>query len=210
MPTQKKKPTRNEAKRAEKKPEKPGKRGGKKDFAPQRPADATQECHVPGCKEPGDYRAPKSSTDLNDYQWFCLDHIREYNQRWDYFSGMGRDQIEDFLKDAVIGHRPTWTREAHVNRQYQKLQDALYEFLNMGAKRPPPKPRAAVSTRLRKALAVMDMDYPYDMKELKLRYRLLVKKHHPDVNKGNKKSEEAFKQITAAYHDLLEHLKLQS
>ena len=159
-----------------------------------------------GCESPGEYKAPKSKESLGQYSWYCLDHIREYNQRWDYFAGMDRDQIEDFLKDSVHGHRPTWSREQQVSTQYKKLQDALYEFLHMGAKRPQAAPQA-LAPKMRKALSVLDMDYPYDEKSLKTRYRALVKKHHPDVNKGDKQSEELFKEITAAYDYLTGQIK---
>ena len=179
----------------------------KSDYAPQRERTHAQDCEVPGCPEAGEYKAPKSPDELGAYKWFCLEHIREHNQRWDYFAGMGSEEIEDFLKDAVIGHRPTWTREQHLNKQYQKLQDALYEFLHMGAKRKVSPQHPALPPKMRKALATMAMDYPYDAKQLKSRYRALVKEHHPDVNKGNKDSEELFKQITAAYHHLSEHIK---
>jgi hypothetical protein len=178
----------------------------KLDYEPHRSAEKAQACHVPGCNEAGLYKAPKSNGDLNSYCWFCLEHIRERNQRWDYFAGMDRDEIEQFLKDAVTGHRPTWTRETQVSTQYKKLQDALYEFLNMGAKRPQ-KQHPELPAKLRKALATMDMDYPYSMDGLKGKYRVLVKKHHPDVNRGNKQSEELFKQITSSYHYLMEYLK---
>jgi DnaJ-class molecular chaperone len=36
-------------------------------------------------------------------------------------------------------------------------------------------------------------------------YRELVKKYHPDVNRGNSRAEETFKKITRAYHHLLAH-----
>jgi DnaJ-class molecular chaperone len=42
--------------------------------------------------------------------------------------------------------------------------------------------------------------------EIKKRYRELAKKHHPDVNKGSKKSENNFKIISAAY-DVLSNKK---
>src|SRR3982750_631358 len=84
----------------------------KTDFAPQHSSDKAPACHVPGCTQPGEYKAPVSKDDLSTYTWFCLEHIREHNQRWDYFAGMDRDEIEDFLKDSVTGHRPTW--HAHL------------------------------------------------------------------------------------------------
>src|SRR5687767_8342714 len=35
--------------------------------------------------------------------------------------------------------------------------------------------------------------------EIKTTYRKLAKKHHPDVNKGNKEAENKFKEISEAY-----------
>ena len=64
-----------------------------------------------------------------------------------------------------------------------------------------------ISGKLRRALTTLELAYPYTQKELKSQYRLLVKQHHPDLNKGNKESEERFKQVTAAYTLLAEHLE---
>jgi DnaJ-domain-containing protein 1 len=178
----------------------------KSDFIPHISPDNAPACQIAGCKEAGIYKAPKSKSQLHEYQWLCLDHIREYNQQWDFFDGFDREQIESFIKDATYGHRPTWSRETHMShKQFQQLQDALYEFLEMGIKAPKPAP--ALPPKLRKALAILDMEYPCTTPQLKKQYRAMVKKHHPDVNKGNKESEEKFKQITIAYTTLLEHLK---
>lgn len=112
-------------------------------------------------------------------------------------------EIEAFQKDAVTGHRPTWDRETRLREHYFTLQDKLYEFLH-GTKAAPAQPRIPGKTR--KALAVLELEYPYTADSLKTRYRALVKKHHPDANKGDKKSEEAFKHITAAYRYLAEQI----
>ncbi len=42
-------------------------------------------------------------------------------------------------------------------------------------------------------------------KEIKVAYRKLAMKWHPDKNHGNKKAEEKFKQITEAYDFLMSH-----
>lgn len=179
----------------------------KSDFAPHRPKDTAPACNIAGCKEPGAYKAPKSRDALHEYQWFCLDHIREHNKQWDFFAGLSSDQIEEFIKDSVTGHRPTWTRESRVSSREQLLKDALYEFLHPGQK--PRKATPHLPARIKKALATFDMEYPYTAAQLKTQYRALVKKHHPDVNKGNKQSEELFKRISLAYTLLQEHLKHQ-
>lgn len=174
------------------------------DFAPHRNPEKAPACHIDGCLQAGTYKAPKSREQLEEYNWFCLDHIRDRNKQWDYFSGMESDEIEAFIHDAVTGHRPTWSRESRLCEHYFTLQDKLYEFIS-GTKIAPPKPRIPAKTR--NSLATMEMDHPYTLEQLKIRYRILVKKYHPDLNKGDKKSEEKFKHITAAYHYLFEQIK---
>src|SRR5262249_16055283 len=47
-------------------------------------------CNHPGCTEAGLHRAPKSRQKLNEYYWFCLEHVRAYNKSWDYYAGMNQ------------------------------------------------------------------------------------------------------------------------
>lgn len=164
-------------------------------------------CSVKGCQENGLYKAPKSKSHLHQYEWYCLDHIREYNQKWDYFSGMSREEIEDFMEDALTGHHPTWSREEKLRWQEEKLHAAVEDFLRQAKKARKPQPH--LSPKLREALAAMDMDYPFTAPELKKRYRALVKQLHPDAHKGDRAREEKFKIVTAAHITLAEHLKTQ-
>lgn len=178
----------------------------KTDYSPHVPSEKAPPCSVAGCDQPGGYKAPKSRQSINDYQWFCLDHVREHNAKWDYFQGLGAEEIEQFMKDSVTGHRPTWTREGHVRDRYAKLQDALYHFMQFGTAKPAPKAMPPLSSKLRKALTLFELEYPYSEKELKRQYRLLVKQYHPDLHPEDKDSEERFKQVTLAYALLSEHL----
>ena len=57
-------------------------------------------CDYPSCKEKGAYRAPKSPDHLDQFFWFCRDHVREYNLKWNFF---GTATDEEFQKLLEIG-----------------------------------------------------------------------------------------------------------
>ena len=41
-------------------------------------------CEFEGCQKKGAFRAPKSTDNADEFQWFCLEHVREYNQNWNF------------------------------------------------------------------------------------------------------------------------------
>src|SRR3972149_5462739 len=73
-----------------------------------RPEPRVRPCMASGCREAGEFKAPRSRDRINDYMWFCLDHVREYNRSWDFFRGMTPEEVERYIKDNVTGHRPTY------------------------------------------------------------------------------------------------------
>lgn len=161
-------------------------------------------CAWAGCAEPGDFRAPKSKSNLREYQWFCEEHVREFNKKWNYFEGMTQDEIYDFQKDATHGHRPTWRMDQMGKQAEIKMEEALHRMFGDGT----PDFKAAakpISAKVKDALAVLDLGHPSDKAQVKAQYRELVKKYHPDVNRGNRQAEETFKKITASYHYLMAH-----
>ena len=53
-----------------------------------------------------------------------------------------------------------------------------------------------------RAFAVMGLEPPLTLEQLKRRYKELVKKHHPDANGGDRGAEERLKSINEAYTTL--------
>ena len=51
----------------------------------------------------------------------------------------------------------------------------------------------------REALTELDLGTPVTLHEVKLRYKYLVKKLHPDANGNDRKAEDRLKRINAAY-----------
>ena len=157
-------------------------------------------CAWYGCQAPGDFRAPLSRQQLHEYQWLCQEHITQFNKNWNYFEGMTQDQIYDFQKDATIGHRPTWRVDQTRGTSTAQLEGAFNRMFGDGSYRHNVKP---INPKDRDALAALDLEHPSDKKSIKSQYRELVKKYHPDVNRGNVRAEETFKKITLAYHHLM-------
>jgi hypothetical protein len=77
--------------------------------------EASAMCEWPDCKNKGPHRAPKGRANDKEYWHFCLNHVREYNQSYNFFSGMNADAVARYQKDALTGHRPTWKMGANTS-----------------------------------------------------------------------------------------------
>jgi len=64
-------------------------------------------CDWNNCKEIGEYKAPIEKDNSKKYRMLCLEHVKEFNKNWNYFSGMNDDQVINFLKSDMIWHKPT-------------------------------------------------------------------------------------------------------
>lgn len=166
-------------------------------------APITRACDHPGCRAGGEHRAPKDRSERPDYYWFCMEHVREYNQKWNYFSGMSPEEIEAFQKDAMLGHRPTWNHQTRTQASGQKLRDKLHQFMH-GTQPMPEAYAPPISSKHRQALNFLELEHPVTRKTIKQQYKKLVKQYHPDVNQGDKDAEERFKRITESYRILTE------
>jgi DnaJ-domain-containing protein 1 len=181
----------------------------------EEPPPATRCCDMPSCTAMGEYRAPKGRERLNEYFWFCLDHVREYNKAWDYYAGMSEREIERHLRSDATWQRPTWPMGFWRTRERAMHDEAMrqYGFHDAGehANGPGGYTRHnghanGAANRMRtpeeEALALLDLEPPVDFGQIKARYRELAKIHHPDTNGGDKTAEERLKQINQAYTTL--------
>ena len=166
-------------------------------------AEKHRTCDHDGCEEEGLHRAPKSRQNLQEYHWFCLSHVRDYNKRWNYCAGMDEEQIEDEIRRSTTWDRPTWPSHLWAKME-EKLARAAWQGAGFagyggdtgdGHRAPPP-------TTEGKALAALGLADGVDFKTIKTRYRSLVKQHHPDLHGGDPEAEERLKKINQAFHTL--------
>ena len=163
-------------------------------------------CEAAGCRLHGEYRAPWARDRLNEYRWFCLGHVREYNKQWDYYAGLTPDQIEAHIRADLTWRRPVWPLGARRSgNAYAQIHDpfGLADDAGLGEKPPPILDGSEQLTSAeRTALDVLELSWPLTRAEVKSRYKELVKMHHPDANGGAREAEEKLKEINAAYSTL--------
>ncbi len=170
-------------------------------------------CQWKGCGNTATHRAPKGRSNENEYWRFCLEHVREYNHSYNYFSGMSDDAVMKYQKDAVTGHRPTWKMGTGARQAGggdfgpQAPQDPFNVFREFGARGADTRTRAAEPARTvrnaeRKALHELGLEEGVDKVEIKARFKLLVKRHHPDANGGDRAMEDKLREIIQAYNYL--------
>ena len=189
------------------------------------PLSDMQFCEWPECISEGEHRAPKSREHIHEYRWFCIEHVRIYNRSWNYYEGMSDEQVDKLIRSDTTWNRPTWPlgdhrRDASVDDEiasfglenigvgYENIIDPFGFFTKETKfkRSMDGVTKASLSPAERKALSLLDLDVNVTVTELKARYKLLVKRYHPDVTGGNKKSEERFKQINEAYETVMTNL----
>lgn len=156
---------------------------------------------MPGCPGHGEHRAPKDRS-LSDHYWFCIDHVREYNTAWDFFSGMSPGEVENHILKSLYGDRPTWKYGVNGEDPADALRAAAWRAQYFRDDEPPKSSRTAGIDKQSpefEALVIFGLEPPVDMAAIKARYKELVKKHHPDLNRHDREAEEVLKRINMAY-----------
>ena len=178
-------------------------------------AEDVRLCEWPGCNGHGEYKAPRSRDQIREYRWFCMDHVRLYNSRWNYFDGMSDVEMEQSLRHDITWNRPTWPLGDSEGKGGQGPKpghgpfgfdpDYVQDIFGVFEDDPRTKGETSASgapPETRAALALFGLEFPITAESLKARYKELVKRHHPDANGGTKAAEEKFKEIRSAYETL--------
>jgi hypothetical protein len=168
-----------------------------------------QGCEYPGCKEKGAYRAPKSPDHLDEFFWFCKDHVRDYNLQWNFF---GNATDEEFKK--LMDRDRTWERETKPfskkddGRAWQRLgiDDPLAVLGEKATQNPGSRPTATATRKLppteRKAIEILDARDTWSKTDIRKQYKSLVKDLHPDMNGGDRSDEDRLQEVVWAWDQI--------
>jgi len=169
---------------------------------------STKACDYPGCKEKGAYRAPKSPDHLDEYFWFCRDHVREYNLKWNFFGTATDEEFQKLLEKDRLWERETKPfSKKDDGRAWQRLGvDDPLEILGTNATQNPGKPASNATRKLpateRKAVEILDARDTWTKAEIRKQYKSLVKDLHPDMNGGDRSDEDRLQEVVWAWDQI--------
>ena len=163
-----------------------------------------QGCAHPDCAEPGDYRAPvrrpgsafAAPSGPPEWQHFCLEHVREFNAKWNYFEGMS----EDAIWEAQTPY-PSWDRETRAFAHNATAgEDRIDDMLGVLRWKTTATVRAEspLTREDRQALSKLGLPDDATLKDVKAKYRQLARRYHPDANDGSREHEARFQALTEA------------
>lgn len=168
-----------------------------------------RKCDSPGCAEPGEFRAPRSSQPERDgYHWFCLEHVRAFNASYDFFKGLSPDEI----LAAQAGH-PSWEGKSKpfasnadsVRIEIEDPLDILKAMKGFSARFTAPATRpdgSPLTAKDRQALKTLGLEPDATPDAIKKQYKQLVRRYHPDANGGDRSREHELHKVIDAYTHL--------
>jgi len=177
-----------------------------------------RQCEAVGCDEQGEFRAPGTRgagfDGPGEWQWFCLDHVRAFNSRYNWFEGMSAEEIiaaqhpsagwaasssttRAFRADAGVGTAPRWAdfddpleaisaRAGDIRRRAQGRAQGDAD-------------NRRFTTDERAAIATLGLQAGFDRGALRRRYTDLVRRYHPDRNGGDRSQEGRLVRVVDAY-----------
>ena len=174
---------------------------------------SVRTCEVDGCLEEAKYRAPKSPKDLENFHWFCLKHVKEYNTKWNYFKNHSEEEFETELNLSKTWGRKTkpFGSKSTANRAHSDGNSRLrfgiedpYGFIDGSEK----KEHGSSVTKKRlnhseqKALSILGATEIMTKDEIRKLYKVLIKDLHPDTNDGKRDDEERMAEVVWAWDQI--------
>ena len=163
-------------------------------------------CEWKNCKEFGQYKAPSENDNSKNFKLLCKEHIKMFNKNWDYFDGMSQEEIKIFLKSDLTWHKPTQKFASSDNFFNILWNNALSDKFNFFKQEKITNNLKSMklNEKDKDAFRIMGLEFNAEWPIIQKKFKMLVKKLHPDRNSGNKQYEDKLKKITLAYS----HLKL--
>lgn len=163
-------------------------------------------CDKDGCEEAGKFRAPKAPDVLDDYFWFCQEHVREYNNTWNFFEGTTEAELNAQRSKDKVWERETKPLGDPEARAWARLGiEDPHQVLGANATQNPGR-SAKTGRRLppteRRAIEILEAKDDWSKADIRKSYKKLIKVLHPDMNGGDRSQEEQLQEVRWAWDQI--------
>ena len=166
---------------------------------------ARAKCAVPGCCEPGEFKAPLQPANFDGpgaWRFLCLDHVREHNAKYNFFDGMSPEEIHDAQSPLAGWDRPSRkfaANGADPPPSWSDFADPLEAISGRFGNIRERQKSARFNNAERQALSVLGLGENIDRHSLRQTYSALVRRYHPDKNGGDRSQEARLSAVIEAY-----------
>ncbi|KIC30376.1 DnaJ domain-containing protein [Leisingera sp. ANG-M6] len=163
-------------------------------------------CDKDGCEEAGKFRAPKAPDVLDDFYWFCQEHVREYNNQWNFFEGTTEAEMNAQRSKDKVWERETKPLGDPEARAWARLGiEDPHQVLGANATQNPGR-AAKAGRRLppteRRAIEILEAKDDWSKADIRKAYKKLIKVLHPDMNGGDRSQEEQLQEVRWAWDQI--------
>ena len=163
-------------------------------------------CDKDGCEEAGKFRAPKAPDVLDDFYWFCQEHVREYNNQWNFFEGTTEAELNAQRSKDKVWERETKPMGDPEARAWARLGiEDPHQVLGANATQNPGR-AAKTGRRLppteRRAIEILEAKDDWSKADIRKAYKKLIKVLHPDMNGGDRSQEEQLQEVRWAWDQI--------
>ena len=165
---------------------------------------ARDRCAVPGCREPGEFKAPLQPANFDgpgSWRFLCLAHVRAHNAKYNFFDGMSPQEITEAQTPYAGWDRAT-RAFAHAGADpapsWSDFADPL-DAISGRFRRAMGDSQSRFSRSEQRALSILGLGETADLKAVRSSYSKLVRRFHPDRNGGDRSHEGRLSEVIEAY-----------
>jgi hypothetical protein len=142
--------------------------------------------------------------------WFCREHVREYNLKWNFFEGTTEAEMEAQLdRDRVWDRATKPFKKSTEERAWARLGiEDPHQVLGENATRNPGRSNGGTGRKLppteRRAIDILDAKDHWTKAEIRKSYKALIKVLHPDMNGGDRSDEDRLQEVVWAWDQIKE------
>ncbi len=167
---------------------------------------STRVCDHPGCENAGKFRAPKAPDVLDDFYWFCQQHVREYNLKWNFFDGTTEAEINAQQSKDKVWERQTRPMGDPEERAWARLGiEDPHQVLGANATLNPGRSKSGgrkLPPTEKRAIEILEAESDWTKTQVRKAYKSLIKVLHPDMNGGDRSQEEQLQEVVWAWDQI--------